>query len=330
MIENPTEEQLRTLRGIVYLIENIINGKKYFGETYKEFYDRYSTGRWWDYPANEYLKNSVKKYGKNAFKVSIMESGIETKRELLKLQNKYIIEYNSLFPNGYNFILDDEHGNKVFSEELKLKLAIAGCHGKIYKIKEIATGEIKEFRCPKEIIDKYNIKQQNLHALFAKKMRTIKGICLPETNPDKWEESDELIIVLDQNNNQYKFYNCSEFAKTYGCCGESVRRLKNKKQYTITNKDGIIFRLLETEIDRKRYKTSSNQINPNQKYKQIILTKIITNEDFIINVPTDIKSFCNLNGINKREIYQLTSGEQNKSKGFKLKSIVYLKDSLTQ
>ena len=67
MIENPTDEQLRFFRGIVYLIENKINNKKYIGESINRFSDRYSSCEWWKHTTNKCLKRAVVKYGLENF-----------------------------------------------------------------------------------------------------------------------------------------------------------------------------------------------------------------------------------------------------------------------
>lgn len=320
MIENPTEEQLRTLKGVVYLIKNKVNGKCYVGETLRRFVDRYNSCRWWEDPSNKYFENSITKYGREAFHLTIMDFNIESKSELLKLQNKYIIEFDTMFPNGYNFILDDEYGNKEFSEELKLKLAIAGSKGKVYRIKEIKSGEIFEFRCPLEIIRKYGVKEQNLHALLIGKRRTICGICLPETNPEQFFKVQPLKTLVDQNNSRYEFHNCDRFEKENQCPSGSIARVAHGQKFASRSKDGRIFRLEQTSLDDKRYLKSIGVIRGKQKYKSVTLTRIQDNQDFLIETK-DIKNFPHLT---YREIYTLTSKEQKTSKGFKLKEVVYL------
>ncbi len=290
MIENPTEEQLRTLTGIVYLIKNKITGMCYIGKTIRKFSDRYWSCDWQKYTTNNYLKNSVNKHGINNFMLYILDMGINNDQQLLDTESKFIKQYNTLFPNGYNF-LEENYEAKIFTEEMKLNIALAGCYGKIYRIKEIKTGEIKEFRCPKEIIDKYGVKDQNLHALFSGKLRTLKGICLPDTNTDKWQENDRLKILIDQHGKKYEFYNCHKFARENECASNAILYTVLNEVSAAKSKDGRIFRLETTSEQSLEYLKSIRKISPTQKYKLIILTRIIDNVDFNIN-PNDIKSFC--------------------------------------
>lgn len=320
MIENPTLKQLKTIKGIVYIIKNRLNDMSYIGKTKHRFSDRYSSCKWWKY-TNQYLSNAAKHYGIDNFKISILESGIKDNVELIRKEKEYILKFNSLSPNGYNFIEENGEVNREFTEEFKLKIAIAGAKGKIYKIKEINTGEIKEFRCPKEIIDKYNISQQNLAQLFKGEIRRLKGICLPETNPDQWSANDTLKILIDQNGNKYQFYNCNKFGRENECSRNGVLQVIRGKTLTTKSKDGRIFRLEGTSTEKKKYIKSS--VNPGQKYKLIVLTRITDGQDVEIH-PSRINEFCNSNNIDKRSIYALTGKEQKTAKGFKLKKIVFL------
>jgi group I intron endonuclease len=323
MIENPTEKQLRTLKGIVYIITNQINGKVYIGKTIHRFVDRYSNCKWWRYPSNKYLKNSIKKHGKENFKLSILTYGINDDNELLTTESDFIRQYNCLFPNGYNFLEETGKG-RIFTEEMRLNIALAGCKKKIYRIKEIATGEIKEFRCPKEIIDRYKTNHANLADLFNKKQNTVKGICLPETNPEIRKNGGGLKTVVDQYGTIYEFYNPNKFCRENQCGKETIRRLIKGVCLTVKSKDGRIFRLENTILNSMEYLRSIKLMNVNQKYKQIILTRISDNKDFTINMPDYIKEFCKNNDIYKREIYALTNKEQKTAKGFKLKEVIYL------
>ncbi len=54
----------------IYRIFNIETGKSYIGQTTKTFRQRY-WGKWYNSTQNEYLKNSVKKYGEQNFAFQI-------------------------------------------------------------------------------------------------------------------------------------------------------------------------------------------------------------------------------------------------------------------
>jgi hypothetical protein len=82
----------------VYITTNLINGKQYVG-------DRSCNC---DPTQDDYLgsgrptfRNSLKYHGKENFKKEILEFFL-TKKEAFNAQEKYIIQYNTLVPGGYN------------------------------------------------------------------------------------------------------------------------------------------------------------------------------------------------------------------------------------
>ena len=80
----------------VYITTNLVTGKQYIGEHSSQILnDSYLGG------GSSAFKPAVKKYGKENFKREILEF-FDTKEEAFNAQEKYIIEYNTLSPNGYN------------------------------------------------------------------------------------------------------------------------------------------------------------------------------------------------------------------------------------
>jgi hypothetical protein len=117
----------------VYKTTNLITGKHYIGDhvLYKNN-DKYLG-------SGLYLKRAIKHYGKKNFKREILEY-FETKKEAFDAQEKYIIVFNSLVPNGYNIspkgglgvknchskesklAIQEKQKGRSFSEEHKNKL----------------------------------------------------------------------------------------------------------------------------------------------------------------------------------------------------------------
>lgn len=92
------------MKGLVYCIENLENGKKYIGQTTRDLVERFrehcgNSGT----SVSPKLKNSIKKYGKDCFCVeTIWESNDCTQDELDSKEIELIEELNTLHPNGYN------------------------------------------------------------------------------------------------------------------------------------------------------------------------------------------------------------------------------------
>jgi hypothetical protein len=79
----------------VYVTINLINGKRYIGDHSTDNLDDGYMG------SGDLICEAFKKYGKENFKKEILQE-FKTKRESFAAQEKYIIEYNTLEPNGYN------------------------------------------------------------------------------------------------------------------------------------------------------------------------------------------------------------------------------------
>lgn len=85
----------------VYLRSNLVNGKQYVGQT-KDFKKREIQWRCLKSQyANKHICEDRKKYGIDNFKAEILAI-VETREEAWNLEKKYIKEFNTVFPNGYN------------------------------------------------------------------------------------------------------------------------------------------------------------------------------------------------------------------------------------
>lgn len=109
----------------IYIIENIINNKKYIGSSIdidKRWYQhKYNLNN--NIHENLYLQNAWNKYGEENFKFQIIEE--TDKLNLIKREQHYIDFYN-VINIGYN--LSPTAGNTLgfkFSDESKLKMSLS-------------------------------------------------------------------------------------------------------------------------------------------------------------------------------------------------------------
>lgn len=116
------------VEGHIYLIEKIGKKPKYYvGQTLSHRKNRGKyrpfgyEGRFNDHVSEAmcntkkkqcwYLNNAIRRYGKDAFKVSLLQTCALT--ELDTLEQHYIEKYKSLYPSGYNLT----SGGKVFKSQ---------------------------------------------------------------------------------------------------------------------------------------------------------------------------------------------------------------------
>lgn len=101
----------------VYLVTNLINGKRYVGQT------SYSLEKRWFLHCNRKscpaLRGAINKYGANNFNVEILFS-VSTKELAGEFEIEYIKRYNTKAPNGYN-LTDGGEGVKSLPDDIRLK-----------------------------------------------------------------------------------------------------------------------------------------------------------------------------------------------------------------
>ncbi len=101
----------------VYITTNLITEKQYIGDHSTDNLNDLYLG------SGDILKKSLSKYGKNQFEKIILEQ-FGTKEQAFLAQEKYIKEYNTLTPNGYNISPKGGHNVKdCISEETRKKIS---------------------------------------------------------------------------------------------------------------------------------------------------------------------------------------------------------------
>lgn len=97
--------------GCIYMYTNRINGKKYIGQTTRKLMVRH----WQHLSQNDsYIDKDIKKYGKENFKLEVLEDNIFEKDLLHEKERFYIAKYDT-FNNGYNMTRGGDDGTS-FSE----------------------------------------------------------------------------------------------------------------------------------------------------------------------------------------------------------------------
>ena len=122
--------------GIIYKIENLVNGKVYIGQTTRKFNERYyghgieGVYKYYQFRKednsgyNDHLYKAINKYGFNNFKVIEQFDVAFSKTELDIKERTYIKLYNSTNRKyGYNYKDGGSYGKH--SKESKIKMSIA-------------------------------------------------------------------------------------------------------------------------------------------------------------------------------------------------------------
>lgn len=101
----------------VYLTTNLINGRQYVGDHCTNNLNDNYIG------SGKLLLKKINQYGRENFKCQIIEY-FDTKQKAFDAQEKYITEYKTLIPNGYNISIKGGYGvpGSFLNENTKQKL----------------------------------------------------------------------------------------------------------------------------------------------------------------------------------------------------------------
>jgi hypothetical protein len=238
-----------------YVITNKINGKRYFGSGSKQFY----------FGSGTVLKNSILKYGKENFEMTILKS-FETRLEAFKFEDRFLKLYKiSTLSNTYN-IKDSSLGGDTFTnnpnkENVRLKFSISQENnyltGKTY---DEVFGELKSFQIRAKLSDSHKGNIASNETL-EKKSQSMKEF---------WKNDESKTRMLINN----KFINDNPSKKEYrriqmsndrkGSNNPAAKKIEiNGKQY-----ESIIDAVNELKISRSTIQRKIRNTN-NNNYKQL-------------------------------------------------------------
>jgi len=132
IFKDPDEDLPLNERGEIYLAENLITGKCYVGQTRTLKVNGSGTQARWTKHVSEalrerkgcvYLENAIRKYGKDAWRVIILEYCPLSRMDEREVH--YIAFYKTMAPTGYNLTTGGSGrlGGPWHSEETKRKMS---------------------------------------------------------------------------------------------------------------------------------------------------------------------------------------------------------------
>lgn len=189
--------------GHIYLITNTQNNKRYVGQTLSHRKNRGKyrpfgyIGRFNDHVSEAlcnskkkqctYLNNAIRSYGKEAFQVELLL--VCSRQELDVQERKYIDDYATLYPNGYNLT----HGGKVFKDKsipnnispsFNVPKKRGGCVFRSKETRAKMTSRLKELMSSPEIRQELMERTQEQH--MKAKIESFHGVEIDTTCSDKY------------------------------------------------------------------------------------------------------------------------------------------------
>ncbi len=217
----------------VYKIENLVNSKKYIGQSTQKTEHRLQEHRSKlrsNCHENRHLQKAWNKYGEDSFLIEIIDNG-ESIEQLNKLEQKYIDLYDCLNREcGYN--IRGGGDNAFLSEETKKLISETKKGVSVHTIESKA--KIVKFLTGR------------IHSEESKRKRSekLKGMKWSETQKDIWAQSHRKVgypSLVSPSGKIFNIVNATRFAKEVGLTQQSLSRLingqlKSHKGWTILEK----------------------------------------------------------------------------------------------
>lgn len=114
----------------IYIITNLINNKQYIGKTGQTLKKRFEGHCYGNH--NTLISKAIKEFGKENFKIEVLEEISGSNLIALQKEREYILRYNTLQPNGYNEMIGQSMygcgNNKMGGKKLPPEWAAKTAH----------------------------------------------------------------------------------------------------------------------------------------------------------------------------------------------------------
>lgn len=199
-----------TIKIGIYLIENLLNHKKYVGQS-KNIYARWSGHRCDSKVRDLPLYFAMRKDGLENFKFSILEECDIS--QLAEKEDYWITFYNSYVPNGYNLNQAETHYTNLSVPPKIMEI-----------MNEIEEGTDKLI----EIAKKYGYSKTQINRINQGKAWRLEG----KNYPLRGHEELQIEVIKEMIN---KNYTLSEIAETFSVTTPTIKGFLKKENIKISN-----------------------------------------------------------------------------------------------
>lgn len=298
-----TIDDIKTKKGVIYKITNLVDGKSYIGQTRRTLYKRHN-GIELNRIDNSYLKKAIEKHGLENFSREILEFDLsDTELDLKELY--YIKELNTLYPNGYNFV-SGGNSNKRISEEGRKFLTKKICEAKQKNYTLYKDEKEYNFKNVSTFAKEHGLSQSSLYSVLSGITRSHKKFHLKDVDI-RFKRSLDQIRILEKDGQTYEVYNVMRFAQHHKLRTDCLYHVFSGR---VREHCGFHLPGLKPKEERKPMDA--------QKFASI---KLIDGNGNIVNVPNENRRQFMKD--TKIDIYALLSKKRNISKGYKVYKLNY-------
>lgn len=272
---------------IVYNIRNKIKKKSYIGVTEFDFKTRYPQEKWWLYTHSHHLKSAVEKYGLENFEVQILWTGETTKEGLIELEKKYIDQYNSMIPNGYNLVYGGKNSDSP---------------------KNIKTYELVDFNGNK-------LKIRNLRAFCREKRLNYGGML--NIVSGKWPQSQGYALA---NSNLTKINDPNQSWLLQNIKTKEISEVKKRNVHKWAKEKGLDPNKIESVVSGKTKISQGWKLQTTTEEstdRAIKNVKLLSPEGVIVEIK-NIYKFAKENNFSRHSFYSLIKGKALSAYGWRL------------
>ncbi len=223
------------MKRFIYLTTNLLNNKQYIGKQHFKEHKRD------DYLGSGILlKKAVRKNGKGNFRKEILEE-CETDDQLNIQENYWILNKNTLYPNGYNLSLGGDGGdtftnsiNKEITRSNRSKAVKEYWNNLSKEDKELRAKLIRNKKRSKETCENISKGKKGKKMSAAHKMNMIKAVS--EAKAGKITYNQRAVDMYDLKENYLQsFASISQASKETGHNSYTICKICQNKQHHVKN-----------------------------------------------------------------------------------------------
>ena len=186
-------DHIRKIYGVIYCATNIINDKKYIGQTIRGLNRRKNEHICLANNGSEWaIHQAIRKYGEDNFEWMVIDSA-NNQEELDEKEIYWIDYYNTFYEGGYNMAIGGMSNSYGSPDEMSLMRG-----GRPFLVYDLEGNFIKETISQKEFAEEIGVSQGSPNNVLAGRKNTIGGFILIFKDEFSEEELNNKLTIANR------------------------------------------------------------------------------------------------------------------------------------